>query len=131
MLYDSDNNENVTAQELGISQKRYAEVVVKSLNATETEGHVRAGEQRVYAMPDTSMDCTEEFAHQTPNGGWAFRHSGENPFETEGSPDDSDALAKTDTYRETVAWEGRVLRFEGKIGWNAEEWKEMKIEELT
>ena len=50
-LYDSNTNEELTAEELGISTERYDEVVAASVAAAQREGHVVIGEtgRRVYA----------------------------------------------------------------------------------
>jgi hypothetical protein len=50
-LYDSDTNEELTADEIGISSERYDEVVAASVAAEQAEGHVVIGEigRRVYA----------------------------------------------------------------------------------
>lgn len=50
-LYDSNTNEALTAEELGISEERYEEVVAASVAAGQREGHTVIGEtgRRVYA----------------------------------------------------------------------------------
>lgn len=50
-LYDSDTNEALTAEDLGISQERYDEVVEDSVKHSGDTGHVVIGEigRRVYA----------------------------------------------------------------------------------
>jgi hypothetical protein len=50
-LYDSDTNEELTAEDLGISQERYDEVVKHSIENGGDTGHVVISEigRRVYA----------------------------------------------------------------------------------
>ena len=49
-LYDSDSNEELTAEDLGITSERYEELVERSIAAGDC-GHVEIGEtgRRVYA----------------------------------------------------------------------------------
>jgi hypothetical protein len=49
-LYDSETNDRVTAEELGVTDEEYAAAVSASLNAGQPEGHVRVNGRRVYAQ---------------------------------------------------------------------------------
>jgi len=49
-LLDSDTNEAVTAEDLGITEEQYGQLVDESINCAQAEGHVRATNGRkVYA----------------------------------------------------------------------------------
>jgi hypothetical protein len=48
-LYDSDTNDSLTAEDLGITDEQYEAAVAESVNCGQAEGHIRIGERRVYA----------------------------------------------------------------------------------
>jgi hypothetical protein len=48
-LRDSDTSEPLAAEELKIDAVRYVVACVRSLDATQIEGHIRVGSRRVYA----------------------------------------------------------------------------------
>jgi hypothetical protein len=48
-LYDSDTNTYVTADDLGISEDRYDELVQESIDAKSVEGHIEFCGRRYYA----------------------------------------------------------------------------------
>jgi len=131
MLYDSDTNELLTPDALELSAQQYALHMIRSLEADEAEGHIRVCGQRCYARIDDTINVTGTFAHETPNGGWSLTTmKGGNPFNEAGSPDSVDHEKCVDTYREMIAWNGCLLRFIGRIKWDAEAWDDIDIEEL-
>lgn len=48
-LYDSDTNDSLSAEDLGITEDEYRETVAESLACDQAEGHVYVGTRRVYA----------------------------------------------------------------------------------
>jgi hypothetical protein len=48
-LLDSDTNEQLTAEDLGIDATRYVNACCESLDCGQAEGHVRVNGRRVYA----------------------------------------------------------------------------------
>lgn len=54
-LVNSDTNETMTADELGITEEHYAELCAESFEGT-AEGHIRVNGIRVYAMHDPMRD---------------------------------------------------------------------------
>jgi hypothetical protein len=49
-LRDSDTNESLTAEELGITDEQYAEAIEESATCSQAEGHVLVNGRRVYAQ---------------------------------------------------------------------------------
>lgn len=48
-LYDSDTANRISAEELGCTDQEYAAAILESLACPQPEGHVYAGNRRVYA----------------------------------------------------------------------------------
>lgn len=48
-LYDSETNEYLTAEELGINDDQYAAACLESASQSAAEGHIRLAGRRVYA----------------------------------------------------------------------------------
>lgn len=49
-LYDSDTNEVLSADDLGITNEQYEDALKESIGCGQAEGHIRVNGRRVYAQ---------------------------------------------------------------------------------